>query len=317
MKQSLNLQVAKNWNDIPRSWKSVRRLPRVPVKQELKDKGLLKVFEPFMGKDELRPAFTALNVDDECLAATNAHVLLTVPNTGSIPKGTWIISNKKSKEKLYTDISEKHRFPDYKVVMTNTNAYVFKINLIKLRTYLQVVLLGQYCNPVTKLVSLFVNQTKEKLFLFSVNAEFLIEAINSILLLGDSEFGYFGFIGDTKALYLSTTEQGAKYPNKNASQFPIALIMPLMLNKGYDIESLGARDIDYLTAIDIYFSFETGEIHNADNSIANFDENLNNDQVPYLSPEYMELLTRVIPKKPILPILENVLVTDELVWDQI
>jgi hypothetical protein len=89
MRQSLNLQIAKRWDELPDPWKSVKKVPRgTAIKQELKDRALLKVFEPFLGKDELRPAFTGLNVDEQCLAATNAHVLLTVPSNGNIPKGT-------------------------------------------------------------------------------------------------------------------------------------------------------------------------------------------------------------------------------------
>lgn len=301
-RRKLNLQNAKTWESLPDVWKVVKRIKPIDLysglkKDGIKDKGLLKIVEDYLSDDVLRPNLNGLYVDDKNIVCTDAHRLISIPAELGVEKGIYNISPKiakKNQEGLYSKLNGN--FPSYLDILPN-NDTIYKVDAYKLKTYSQAVLNGKYTNPVTKQIQYFVHND----FSIGFNAEFLIGVIDSFLLMGYTEL-YFGFSTPTRAIIVSPNENTAKNPVKNVGNFPLALLMPLMVYDNY----LGARDIDFGTEIEVYFSFSDNEIHNADGSIANYDRNLSNTELDYIDSESFSLINKLIPKNAVIPITEYV-----------
>jgi DNA polymerase III sliding clamp (beta) subunit (PCNA family) len=303
--RKLNLQNAKTWENLPDVWKVVKRIKPIDLyaglkKDGIKDKGLLKLVEEFMGKDDLRPLMQGAYFDKQknVVVSTDAHKMICIPADLDIEQGVYNISPKIAKSigvSLYSKINGT--FPDYKAVLPEHSTIV-KVDAYKLKTYSQAVMNGKYTNEYIDKINYKVNDD----FMISFNAEFLLQAIDSFLLMGHTEL-YFGFSTPTRGATISPNENTAKNSVKNIGKHPFALIMPLMLSGS---EDLGARDVDYGTSIDVYFSFIDNEIHNADGSIAKYDANLTNTDLPYIDSDSFSLINKLIPKKHNLPFLEYV-----------
>lgn len=305
--RKLELQNAKSWEMLPDVWKVVKRIKPIDLyaglkKDGIKDKGLLKIVENYIGNDALRLKTAGLFVDDNVLVCTDAFRLICIPYELDIEKGLYSISPKIAKNvgtKLYEKIDAT--FPDYKVVLPEQSV-ITKIDAYKLKTYIQAVLNGKYTNSVTKAILLKI----ENDFEIGFNGEMIIECLDSFLLMGYTEL-YFGFSTKTRGVTVSPNENTAKNSVKNIGKHPFALLMPLMFDRD---ANLGARDVDYGTSIDVYFSFIDNEIYNADGSIANYDGNLTNTDLPYIDSDSFSLINKLIPKNPTIPMLEYVKVKD-------
>lgn len=303
--RKLDLQHAKSWENLPDVWKVVKRIKPIDLnaglkKDGIKDKGLLKIVEDYMGKDDLRPNLQGLYFDKEksVLVSTDTHKLICIPVDLDIEQGIYNISPKVAKSSgvsLYSKIDG--RFPDYKVVLPEHSTIV-KVDAYKLKTYSQAVMNGKYTNEYVDKINYKVNDD----FTISFNAEFLLQAIDSFLLMGHTEL-YFGFSTPTRGASISPNENTAKNSKNNIGNHPFALIMPLMLNNS---EELGTKDIDFDTGIEVYYSFMDNEIHNADGSIAKYDANLTNTDLPYIDSDSFSIINKLIPKKHNLPLLEYV-----------
>jgi DNA polymerase III sliding clamp (beta) subunit (PCNA family) len=300
--RKLNLQNAKTWENLPDVWKVVKRVKPIDLyaglkKDGIKDKGLLKLVQDFMSDDVLRPNLNGMLVEKDVIVCTDAHRLICIPAELGIDNGIYNISPKiakKNQEPLYSKLSGN--FPPYKDILPE-NGIIHKVDAYKLKTYSEAVLNGKYTNFVTHAISYKVEDDFE----IGFNAEFLINVIDTFLLLGYTEL-YFGFSTPSRAIIISPNEATAKKPLSNIGKYPFALLMPLMLNDSF----LGARELDFGTEIEVYFSFMDNEIHNADGSIANYDRNLSNTELPYIDSDSFSLINKMIPKNATLPILEYV-----------
>jgi len=303
--RKLNLQYAEVWENLPDVWKVVKRIKPIDLyaglkKDGIKDKGLLKVVEDFLSKDDLRPAMTGLYFDKEkgAVVCTDAHKIICIPADLDIEQAIYNISPKVAKSSgvaLYSKIDA--RYPDYKAILPQHSTIV-KVDAYKLKTYSQAVMLGKYTNEYVDKINYKVDND----FMISFNAKFLLQAIDSFILMGHTEL-YFGFSTPTKGATISPNENTAKNSLKNVGVHPFALIMPLMLDNS---EELGSMNIDYDTSIKVYYSFMDNEIYNFDGSVAKFDRNLTNTDLPYIDSESFSLINKLIPKKTNLPVLECV-----------
>lgn len=305
-RRKLDLQNAKSWENLPDVWKVVKRIKPIDLyaglkKDGIKDKGLLKIVEEFINDDALRLNTAGLFVDDNALVCTDTHKLICIPSEVDIEKGLYSISPKVAKKvdaKLYSKIDGK--FPDYKAILPE-HSVITKVDAYKLKTYVQAVVNGKYENNITHAVCFKV----ENDFNIGFNSNFLIECLESFLLMGYNEL-YFGFSTPSRGITISPNENTAKNSLKNIGKHPFVLLMPVIIDSG----ELGARDVDYGTGIDIYFSFIDNEIYNADGSIANYDGNLTNTDLPYIDSDSFSLINKLIPKNPTIPMLEYVKVKD-------
>jgi DNA polymerase III sliding clamp (beta) subunit (PCNA family) len=300
-KRKLNLQNAKIWEELPDVWKVVKRVKPLDLssgvkKDGIKDKGLLKVVEKHLGDDALRTAMSGLFVDKGAVVGTNANSLICIPLDLDAESGIYSISPKISKkigEKLYGKINQK--YPSYKDIL-GENDIVVKVDAVKLKTYCQAVMNGKYPNQVTNAVQFKVN----KEFNIGINAEMLTDAIDSLMLLGHDEL-YFSFRTPSRAIYISPNEKTAKTPKEYIGKHPFVLLMPMLIDT-----DLGARDLDFGTGIDVYFSFEDNEIYNADVRVAKFDKNLSNTELQYIDSDSFDLINKLVPKNATIPVTEYV-----------
>lgn len=306
--RKLNLQNATSWEVLPDVWKVVKKVKPIDFysglkKDGIKDKGLFKVVEKYLSDDALRPNMQGANYDGKTISCTNAHVLISIPADLDIDKGNYMISPKIAKNSgvsLYSKIDAK--FPDVKRIL-NVAEHLYKVEVYKLKTYIQAVINGKYCSRHFPAMQFKVNNEMN----IGFNGELLTDVLDSFLLLGHTEL-YFGFgYSNTRALIISPNQATAKDPENNIGKFPFALVMPLMLQTG-----LGATDLDFATEITAYFSFADNEIINGDGSVAKFDINLSNTELPYMSADGFSLIKKLIPKNGGIPITEYVKVQNTI-----
>lgn len=299
--KNINIRKCDNWYELPEVWKEVKKIRPIEFKDDITDKNLLKIVQDYFSIDELRPAMTGAFVDKNSITVTDAHKLISIPFSSSLPEGVYRMNpkSKNTEVKMYGEIKEK--FPQYKNIL-KTFAITHKISAYKLKTYCQAAIKGKYTNQVTNQIVFKYDSEKN----VSFNGKFLIEVLDSFLLMGYDEL-YVSFSGG--GLYLSPNQETTKNPVLNIGKFPFALIMETM---GSDV--LGARDIDFDTELNAYYCFECDKIFNADGSVAKFDIALTDPKLGYISEENLKLAERMLPKNFTIPICENVMVKDTVLY---
>jgi DNA polymerase III sliding clamp (beta) subunit (PCNA family) len=300
----LKLQVADNWNDLPSVWKIVKKVNPVDYKIDIKDKGLFKIVKPYLNTDYLREAQTGLFVSDNYVAATNSYQLIILPKTSDIKNGIYNINpdtSKKQKKELYSLIDAK--YPDIERIV-NPSEDVYKVDVYKLKTYCEAVIKGKYCNSVSYSTLFLINKSGEK-DKIGFNVKYLIEVLESFLQLSH-EVIYVGIQSKSSAVLFSTSAEAVRNGAKSIGKEIVVILMPLMVER----EELGAHEMDFGTELLAYYSFTDDEIHNRDGSIAKFDVNLDDKELPYISNEAISVLQKV--KGSRLPILEVINVENRI-----
>jgi hypothetical protein len=283
MKYAIDNRLVYKWENLPNVWKVVKKVNGVKVQPNPTDDGLQKLLKPFTSTEPLRPNIGAINFDEKCIVATNAHILVTIANSGNI-RG------------LYKDGKEvNEKYVNYEQVFPYENQIQIKssISLYKLKTYCEACIKGKYLNRVT-------NRIKTKLgeFTYSFNAEYMITILDFYLKLGYEKVSIFAQ-SSTKALIFNGN---VNFPilGKDAT----CLLMPQM-----DTEdtNLGAEDLDFQTGMYCYYDLLQDAIIDQDGSIADFKMNVP-DYMEYLTNTDMKLLKRVINSKVVkrVPITEYV-----------
>jgi len=302
----IDLIQANNWDALPNPWKVIKKVSKVDIKYNLTDPKFIGIFEPFFNEDSLRPAQNALYIDEKSLVATDAHKLIHLQNKGSLESGLYLISpkiSKKTKRKI-GKINEK--FPEWQVIIHDSTEIVCDIDLVKLKTYCEAVMKGKYCNSVTNQIIFLVQSGKEEKKI-SFDGAKLIDILDTFLKLGNKLIKG-GYISQSKSMYFTTERDFAQNPKSAIGKGDFALLMPFAL---YD-NDLGARDLDFNTEINVYYSFEDNEIHNSDGSIAYFDYYLTSKELPYISEIHFDMLKRIAGNSPRMPILDYIYVKDNL-----
>jgi len=304
MSLKLDLLKVDNWAQLPNPWKSVKKVSKVNYTNNIEDKGLAKIVVPYCSTDDLRPAMTGVNFSSTDIVATNAHYLICLPAKNA-KEGLYMLNPsfaKKGGTKLYSKMDDK--YPDYKAILSSQNSVVTEVDIYKLKTYCQAVINGQYCNKYTKEV-IFLVESGTDGFNIGFNAELLITVLDSFLMLGHDRI-FVGFSSNRRAATFSTEKDAARNPYNSVGVSPIAICMPLMVD---NFDLLGARE-EFYSEMNVYYSFQDNEIHNADKSIARFDYDLNSKEIPYMDESSLKLLSKVAGKSKILPILDDVAVED-------
>lgn len=294
-----NRKVAE-WSQIPSPWKVIDKVAKINIAYDLKDKGLISLMNAFTANDDLRPALCGINVTDKHIVATDAHRLMVIPNKGVKERGIYVVA-----KKVYPIGKVDANYPDFTVVIPDKNELATKINIAKLKSYVTAMVKGQYINEITKLVGFGLTYEGKKIKT-TFSATFIINVLDGFSKLGyeDVWFGY-SIGGFTKILTVSVDEKSALAPQKAMDKEPVALLMPLYAEDNI----LGCYDIDYNTESAVYYDFNTDSIRNADGSEADYNPNPE-DSVPYLSNEQLKAIGKILPKNPIVPILEEVCVKD-------
>jgi hypothetical protein len=91
-----------NWDEVPTELKKITKVKKVPFENNPNDKGLLNIIIPFLGKDDLRPVFSAINFDKNGITVTDAHKLMTLPYPNPKLNGIYEVIDSKKQKKIGT-----------------------------------------------------------------------------------------------------------------------------------------------------------------------------------------------------------------------
>lgn len=298
-KYTIDLRDCKRWEDLPDPWTYIKSVPKRKMELGLKDQELAKLTEPYMSTDYLRPQMTGLIVEGNMLAATDAHRILTLPNTDGIPDGNYIITKVGAKinGQMYGQIQE--RSPNVRVVIPEKMAYTLEVDMLKLKTYLEAAIRGRYCNE-NFAQGRFLMKDNE---VIGFNLNFLIDVCNTYLSLGYRNI-HIGFQSISRGLVFAVKQECAKNPQEHLGKCVIALLMPVVVSQGQ--ADLGCADFDFRTYLRCYFSFASNEIINHDGEKAKFDDRQDSKELPYITEDKIAVVKKILPKKPIIPIIGQV-----------
>jgi hypothetical protein len=240
------------WDEVPVVWKNTKLPSRLDI--DFSDysnnkSNLWKVIQNYCGVDDLRPVMTAIHYDEKSIVATNAHMLIALPNKtklrGTKPSPNSIEFMGGSIKEIEKDLSTM-KYPTYEVVIPvigerkrgekePQETHIHKVDLAKIKQYCQVAI--NFANGTTK-QGVFKYGGGE----IGFNMEFLENIVDSLMMLGYKEI--FAFLTvPNRAIVFS--------PNKNyrVGEDLICLLMPVMVHgytgSGDEIRTFGALDIDY------------------------------------------------------------------------
>jgi hypothetical protein len=248
----INNRILTEWEQVPNVWKKypVRKIVN-QVFQNIENEEFEYIFEPFTVDDDFRPAMSGVNVDINCIVATNAHIILTYPNRGKIENGIYNFKEKNGKKK-YTKIDEI--YPRYDYIVPNKTTLQYRIRIFTLRTYLQVLISGKYFNTVTNHVVLKVDGLENDLI--AVNAKYLCLILDTFESFG-AEYIWFGFNKNTSVIVISYDEYNVTNPVTAMFSDPLCMLMPVFADNSSEF---GSIDVDYQTECKIYFDFKKDAI---------------------------------------------------------
>lgn len=295
MRRKLDLLKCDSWDKLPDVWKVVKRVKEINFKNDISDKNLFNVLKNYFSDDAFRYNMLGAYVEKNSITVTDAYKLINIPFSSSIETGVYRMNPKTqiNDTKIY-EIAKDIKYVPYRDILLKDGTTTHKISVYKLKTYIQAVINGKYCNSITNAINFKYDKENNVAF----NGEFLLEVLDSFLLLGFSEL-YVCMSRNT--LFFSPNQETAKNPEKNIGKYPFALVMKLLVDNG-----LGAYEMDFGTELTSYYCFECDKIFNADGSVANFDINLQNTDLPYMNSEYLKLISKVLPKKATIPIREYI-----------
>jgi DNA polymerase III sliding clamp (beta) subunit (PCNA family) len=302
MEMKIDLLNCDSWDKLPDVWKVVKKVKAVNYKDDIADKNLFSIVKDYLSDDYLRPAMMGAYVEKNSITITDTYKLINIPFDSSLETGVYRINPKTEINDTKTyELAKNVNFPEYRAIFEKSST-THKISVYKLKTYIQAVLNGKYSNHVTNSINFKYDKDNNIAF----NGKFLLEVLDSFLLMGHSEL--YVSMGSGK-MYFSPNQETIKDPEKNIGKHPFALLMKLFVNDG---GGLGAYEMDFGTELTAYYCFECDKIFNADGSVANFDINLQNTDLPYMNSEHLKLISKVLPKNPTLPILENIKVSNTI-----
>lgn len=309
----MNLNKPTSWDQLPQSWKTVKKLPAIPIDNTPYDKNLQKLLDPFLSTDSLRPVMQGAFFDENGITATDAHKLIHLPYANKEFSGIYSISNKIKMDESYLKGDQiSGKYPNYEAVIPNEYK-AFRISVLKIKTFISAIFNGKLTNNVTHQVVFAGPKDEEgKSIPYGYNGEFLIQILNACLMLG-KEYVYFGISAPNKALIVAFTENAATNAKDHIGKETIFLLMPVHVY--YEDETvnkmpIGAVDIDWEKEFRIAYDLITDSIYNYDGTVANFDYGLTKATESDLTTNQDKMVAAFKPKVSSIPIIEGVLVKD-------
>ena len=302
------------WNEAPVRWKNVKAVRPVTFSINPYDKGLLSIVSAFTGDDDLRPIMSAIHFEDKGLVCTDAHKLLHIHFKQSDFKGNYpsldsakAYGKNTSKEDIQKQLNEQ-KFPNWEAVIPKESTFTYEIDTMKLYQYCKVAI--NYANKTTNQIAFKFDKANR----IGFNGKFLISSLETMMKIQKCPKLYIHLTEPSRSAILSFEK------SISVTSSTYTLLMPVMLNRGAEKGDLdergrelkiqqvyGASDIDYNKSISCYFDFSDNQIHNADGSIADYQESYGDSNEMPLS--VVTMLDKFIKiGKTRLPILENVIV---------
>lgn len=308
--------VVNRWEDLPESYRLVKKVNDAAFVMSPYDKSLLKIIEPFTSDDYLRPERSGIHFNEYGCVATDAHKLIFIPGKTEY-RGTYCTTkscvNIRGKAFLSSSYDANFKddlvtinYPEYARVFASESGFIYPLDVLKLKTYCESVINAHLSNKTTKQIFAKVDD-----FEMGFNAEFLIELCTSLMMLGHRNV-WASFCAPNRAMIVSPDKSALEKPVQSINTNSImALIMPVMAtgySKDEECAALGSCDLDFERYAHYYFDFSTNEIRNQDGDVALFDENLTIASDRVVNADQFDLLKLVIKKAvtSTLPILEYV-----------
>jgi hypothetical protein len=242
--------VVNNWSEIPDTFKKIRLPKKIDWSPNPSNDGLYEIVKPFLEVGDLRPAMQGINFDDNGLTVTNAHILLTIPNSQDDFRGVYK-KNKGTEGFTKIDVT----YPKYEAVIPKETSVqkVFAIDVFKLLTYCKVASNYSGKNEITFKINDSV---------MSFNPVYIINFLTSLIKLTGVNFWNVSYQNSKQALVFT------RYSSFVIGKDIIALIMPYIYGKRTDY---GTENKDKNAVLNVYYDFDNNEIRNADGYIVDLD----------------------------------------------
>jgi hypothetical protein len=269
--------VANKWNEVPVIWRNVKAVRPIVFSLNPYDKKLNSLIKDFVGSDDLRPVMTSINFGENGVVCTDAHKLIHFPYdkkdfSGNYASPTSVKAFRLEKEKITTiDQATKKlnelKYPNWQAVVPKDNPYTYEIDTMKFYQYVSAAM--NYANKSTKQIAFKYDENKA----IGFNGEFLLQVLEAMMKIQSCPKIYLHMSEPSRAAIFSFE----KTYSPISSTF--VLVMPVMLHRDYlgnqmEIkQTYGASDIDFDKSLGCYFDFSSNEIHNADGSVADYQEN--------------------------------------------
>jgi len=303
MKNIYDNKQVRRWEDIPFTWRIVDAPSQVKIKSfTAKDKDFSKVFGVFASDDELRPAMTGVNFDDNGLCITDAHKMVFIPKS----KYSQYFPEEEGIFEFGSGRKIDERYPNYSAVIPQNNTEVHQIDVVKLLTYCNMILKGQYCNQSSFQCSFVYGKESPKTIGF--NLKFLKTILEFWLKMGFKKL-FISIEAPNRAALFSPYEKGVK--GKDVLDYPVTLLMPVMTNSE---DYFGARDLDYERESLVHYVFTDDEIYDVGDKLedvkpAKFDFNLTSYADPNFSNDEIKMWGKLTSKSRF-PITDCVKIKD-------
>lgn len=301
--------ITNNWNEVPVRWKNVKAVRPVTFSINPFDKGLQSIVKVFTGDDQLRPIMSGIRFEEKGLVVTDAHKLLHLAYKHSDFIGNYPSFNSQKAYGKYTtkeDIQKQlneGKFPNWEAVIPRNSEYVYEIDTMKLYQYCKVAI--NYANKTTHQVKFkFENKA------IGFNVKFMIDSLEAMMKIQKAPILFIHLTEPSRAAILSFEKSFSVVSSTYTLLMPVHIFEasenPSPKYKSFT-QIYGAADIDFNKSLGCYFDFTDNNIHNANGTIAEYQESYGDSGG--LPLDIITLMDRFIKiSKPSLPILENVLV---------
>jgi hypothetical protein len=189
LREETSKRVTKNrhisWTEIPDWLKYATPVKKVSFERTHTDKALVRIIDPYTGSDSLKPSLMGINFEKGSIVASDAHRLIHL-TSDSTEYGNYCVTNDclKLLHKKSGDIITESLFPAWQsIIYWDNNPYKAAIDLMKLKTYCEIVMRAKQVNEVTNYMFIKFNDEFE----IAVNASFVITVCTTFLQLGETQ----------------------------------------------------------------------------------------------------------------------------------
>jgi hypothetical protein len=241
--------------------------------------GLDKIFKKIVSEDDLNPKMQGINFENGTATGTDAHKLLHIVAQNNSQhnyetNGNYYLVSylEKVYNKLNTDITFKkyyegvgdidQKFPKWLPVAPQDYEFYKSFDLHYLNSILLTLYKNKVTNGQTNAVA-FIFDTKEGKFNIGLNAEFLSDLCESMIMAGEQMVNFY-FSAPTRAVVIINDK--IKFPKKADEDFYMrnnfGLIMPVYLDEGSVNESYNQPIIKYNDTYDFDISIGISPSYN-------------------------------------------------------
>lgn len=244
-----------DWAKIPAQNKYATPVKSKAYQYSPYDKTFQNITDNFVGSDSLKPVFSGVFFNELGICTTDAHKLLYINHISEKYSGDYCVTPKCKKlvgENSTKDDKIDEKFPQYQNIIPNQSEFIYDIDLLALKTYCEIVIRSGFTNKTTNQIILTFDDKK----LIGINGKFLIEAIDSFLMMGHRKVKV-GIKSSSRAILFvaDNNYDGTESPIGKSDFF---LIMPVIISNMSNVFDFSVMqgDFDFDNLLNIAYSFE-------------------------------------------------------------